>query len=103
MLFIETALLYIVCNSKCIDKMLILEDAIFLCFIFSVVFILFSVGKKIDTWFAMDPNTGVKQEILSFNKADKTCPLDSSDFIFIGRSGMYFKSVTYLGDLVINS
>jgi serine/threonine-protein kinase/endoribonuclease IRE1 len=48
-----------------------------------------------DTWFAMDPNTGVKQEILSFNKADKTCPLDSSDFIFIGRSGTYFKSVTY--------
>lgn len=29
-------------------------------------------GKKIDTWFAMDPNTGVKQEILSFNKPDKT-------------------------------
>ena len=43
-----------------------------------------------DTWFAIDPNTGVKQEILSFSKADKTCPLDSSDVIFIGRTGMYF-------------
>jgi serine/threonine-protein kinase/endoribonuclease IRE1 len=47
------------------------------------------LGKKIDTWFAMDPNTGVKQEILSFNKPDKTCPLDSSDVIFIGRTGKY--------------
>jgi len=40
-----------------------------------------------DTWFVMDPSTGVKQEILSFNKADKTCPLDSSDAVFIGRTG----------------
>lgn len=53
------------------------------------------LGKKIDTWFAMDPNTGIKQEILSFNKPDKTCPLESSDIIFIGRTGKY------LGDLVI--
>jgi hypothetical protein len=44
----------------------------------------------------MDPNTGVKQEILSFNKPDKTCPLDSSDVIFIGRTGKY------LGDPVID-
>jgi hypothetical protein len=72
----------------------------FLCFTSVVFVILFFIGKKMDTWFAMDPSTGVKQT-LSFNKADKTCPLDSSDFIFIGRSGMYFKSVTYLGDLVI--
>ncbi|XP_069685321.1 serine/threonine-protein kinase/endoribonuclease IRE1-like [Periplaneta americana] len=43
-------------------------------------------GKKMDTWFAVDPDTGVKQEILSFDKADKTCPLDSSDAIFIGRT-----------------
>ncbi|KAJ4444309.1 hypothetical protein ANN_06101 [Periplaneta americana] len=42
--------------------------------------------KKMDTWFAVDPDTGVKQEILSFDKADKTCPLDSSDAIFIGRT-----------------
>jgi hypothetical protein len=73
----------------------------FLCFAYVVFVILFFIGKEMDTWFATDASTGVKQ-ILSFNKADKTCPLDFSDFIFIGRSGMYFKSVTYLGDLVIH-
>ena len=40
-----------------------------------------------DTWFAMDPNTGVKQEVLSFNKPDKTCPIDSSNAVYIGRTG----------------
>ena len=43
-----------------------------------------------DTWFAMDPNTGVKQEIVSFNKPDKTCPIDSSDAVYIGRSGKQY-------------
>ncbi|KAJ9574851.1 hypothetical protein L9F63_007976, partial [Diploptera punctata] len=43
-------------------------------------------GKKMDTWFAINAKTGVKQEVVSFNKPDKTCPIDSSDAVFIGRS-----------------
>ncbi|KAK7794108.1 hypothetical protein R5R35_012602 [Gryllus longicercus] len=43
-------------------------------------------GKKIDTWFSVDPKTGTKQQIVSFDKEDKTCPVTGAHGIFIGRT-----------------
>lgn len=43
-------------------------------------------GKKIDTWFGIDPTTGSKVEELSLHSSDKICPA-SVNSIFIGRTG----------------
>lgn len=42
-------------------------------------------GKKVDTWFAIDPTTGSKVEKLSQHSSDKICPA-SVKTIFIGRT-----------------
>ncbi|KAK3929300.1 Serine/threonine-protein kinase/endoribonuclease IRE2 [Frankliniella fusca] len=45
-------------------------------------------GKKMDTWFTVDPKTGVKQPVLS-SDGDHVCPLSESDqtnSLFIGRT-----------------
>lgn len=43
-------------------------------------------GKKVDTWFSVDPRTGEKQEVLSYDKVDKTCPISNSESVLIGRT-----------------
>nr|CAD7261171.1 unnamed protein product [Timema shepardi] len=44
-------------------------------------------GKKLDTWFSVNPRTGVKHEVLSFDKVDRTCPLtDSDESILLGKT-----------------
>ncbi|KAK0161952.1 hypothetical protein PV327_008347 [Microctonus hyperodae] len=43
-------------------------------------------GRKIDTWFSIDPVTGDREHLLGFNEADSTCPLETPDAIFIGRT-----------------
>lgn len=42
-------------------------------------------GKKIDTWFSIDPRTGVR-EPLSFNNVRNTCPSQMQNAIFVGRT-----------------
>ncbi|XP_035725102.1 serine/threonine-protein kinase/endoribonuclease IRE1-like [Vespa mandarinia] len=43
-------------------------------------------GRKIDTWFTVDPRTGRREQVLGFDKAGNTCPVEMQDVIFIGRT-----------------
>ncbi|XP_015588609.1 serine/threonine-protein kinase/endoribonuclease IRE1 [Cephus cinctus] len=43
-------------------------------------------GRKIDTWFSVDPRTGERERLMGFDSADSTCPLDTQDVIFVGRT-----------------
>ncbi|XP_011300602.1 serine/threonine-protein kinase/endoribonuclease IRE1 [Fopius arisanus] len=43
-------------------------------------------GRKIDTWFSIDPVSGKRKQFLGFEEADSTCPLDIQDAIFVGRT-----------------
>ncbi|XP_076309470.1 serine/threonine-protein kinase/endoribonuclease Ire1 isoform X2 [Tachypleus tridentatus] len=43
-------------------------------------------GKKVDTWYAIDPHTGTKFETLSQEDADNLCPAASDNTVFIGRT-----------------
>ncbi|XP_077279454.1 serine/threonine-protein kinase/endoribonuclease Ire1 isoform X2 [Temnothorax americanus] len=43
-------------------------------------------GRKIDTWFSIDPMTGEKEQLLSFHKVKDTCPLEMQNTIFVGRT-----------------
>lgn len=43
-------------------------------------------GRKIDTWFSIDPITGDREQLFGFDKAESTCPLKSQDVLFIGRT-----------------
>ncbi|XP_015122831.1 serine/threonine-protein kinase/endoribonuclease IRE1 [Diachasma alloeum] len=43
-------------------------------------------GRKIDTWFSIDPVTGKREQLLGFEEADSTCPLDIQDAISVGRT-----------------
>lgn len=43
-------------------------------------------GRKIDTWFSIDPTTGEKEQLLSFHKVKDTCPLEMQNSIFVGRT-----------------
>ncbi|KAK6624059.1 hypothetical protein RUM44_010917 [Polyplax serrata] len=42
-------------------------------------------GKKLDTWFTVNPESGAKKSFLTYNSIDLTCPKEGSD-IYIGRS-----------------
>ncbi len=47
------------------------------------------MGKKLDSWFVIDPLTGKKREILSFQGLDSSCPHHDKPFgssIFVGRT-----------------
>lgn len=46
------------------------------------------MGKKLDMWFVIDPLTGKKREILSFQGLETVCPHDRpfSPSIFVGRT-----------------
>ncbi|KAJ8682778.1 hypothetical protein QAD02_018570 [Eretmocerus hayati] len=43
-------------------------------------------GRKIDTWFNVDPQTGEREQLLGFTKAENTCPIDVQNPIFVGRT-----------------
>ncbi|XP_051171210.1 serine/threonine-protein kinase/endoribonuclease IRE2 [Leptopilina boulardi] len=43
-------------------------------------------GRKIDTWFSVDPQTGEREQVLGFNKVKNTCPLETQDVIYVGRT-----------------
>ncbi|XP_033215389.1 serine/threonine-protein kinase/endoribonuclease IRE1 isoform X2 [Belonocnema kinseyi] len=43
-------------------------------------------GRKIDTWFSVDPQTGEREQVLGFNKVQNTCPLETQDVIYVGRT-----------------
>lgn len=43
-------------------------------------------GRKIDTWFSVDPRTGEKEQLLGFDKVKNTCPLEMQDAVFVGRT-----------------
>lgn len=42
-------------------------------------------GKKMDTWFTVNPENGVKKPFLTYNSIDLTCPKEGPD-IYIGRT-----------------
>ncbi|XP_076175051.1 serine/threonine-protein kinase/endoribonuclease Ire1 isoform X2 [Ptiloglossa arizonensis] len=43
-------------------------------------------GRKIDTWFSVDPHTGRREQLLGFDKAKNTCPVELQNTIFVGRT-----------------
>ncbi|XP_012535031.2 serine/threonine-protein kinase/endoribonuclease IRE1 [Monomorium pharaonis] len=43
-------------------------------------------GRKIDTWFSIDPTTGEREQLLSFYTVKDTCPLEMQNTIFVGRT-----------------
>lgn len=43
-------------------------------------------GRKVDTWFAVDPLTGEKRDTLTLDGAEKVCPRINSNTLFIGRT-----------------
>ncbi|XP_077295002.1 serine/threonine-protein kinase/endoribonuclease IRE1-like [Arctopsyche grandis] len=50
-------------------------------------------GKKIDTWFMIDPKTGVRKQVLGYEKSQlfdssqtNTCPIDPKSAIFVART-----------------
>lgn len=43
-------------------------------------------GKKVDSWFAVDPRTGQKLNTLGPDAVDQVCPASSEDSLFIGRT-----------------
>lgn len=43
-------------------------------------------GKKKDTWFILDPITGHKQHILSWDNVESTCPVQNPDAVYVGRT-----------------
>lgn len=43
-------------------------------------------GRKVDTWFNIDPTTGEKEQFLTFNQAKNSCPLKAQNAIYIGRT-----------------
>ncbi|XP_046660602.1 serine/threonine-protein kinase/endoribonuclease IRE1 [Homalodisca vitripennis] len=47
---------------------------------------MFYTGKKVDSWFLVNWKTGKKNEILSFDQLEKTCPVAALDTMFIGRT-----------------
>lgn len=42
-------------------------------------------GKKLDTWFSVNPESGVKRSFLTYNSIDLTCSKEGPD-IYIGRT-----------------
>ncbi|XP_078035621.1 serine/threonine-protein kinase/endoribonuclease Ire1 isoform X2 [Augochlora pura] len=43
-------------------------------------------GRKVDTWFSVDPRTGQKEQLLGFDKVKNTCPVEMQDGVFVGRT-----------------
>ncbi|KAF5287499.1 hypothetical protein FQA39_LY04127 [Lamprigera yunnana] len=43
-------------------------------------------GKKKDTWYMLDPRTGQRQQILGWDRMSPTCPIESADAVYIGRT-----------------
>ncbi|XP_046408900.1 serine/threonine-protein kinase/endoribonuclease IRE1 [Ischnura elegans] len=43
-------------------------------------------GKKVDTWFSIDPVSGIKLNSMGFGSEDKMCLPSNEDSLFIGRT-----------------
>ncbi|XP_057319293.1 serine/threonine-protein kinase/endoribonuclease IRE1 [Microplitis mediator] len=43
-------------------------------------------GRKTDTWFSIDPVTGEREQLSGFDEPDNTCPLETQNTIFVGRT-----------------
>ncbi|KRT82319.1 hypothetical protein AMK59_3942 [Oryctes borbonicus] len=43
-------------------------------------------GKKKDTWFILDPITGHRQHVLSWDNVGSTCPIHNPDAVYVGRT-----------------
>ncbi|KAL3272858.1 hypothetical protein HHI36_014319 [Cryptolaemus montrouzieri] len=43
-------------------------------------------GRKKDAWFKLDPSTGMKQQIIGWDTTSPTCPIETSSFVYIGRT-----------------
>lgn len=43
-------------------------------------------GKKVDTWFSINPKTGSKKSLFDSHGFSSTCPREGPDSVFIGRT-----------------
>ena len=52
---------------------------------------MFIPGRKTDVWYAIDLDTGIKQQTLKLDGTETVCPMMSNKKapVFLGRTGIY--------------
>ena len=64
--------------------------------------IIFTIGRKTDVWYAIDLDTGIKQQTLKLDGTETVCPMMSNKRapVFLGRTGTlidrHFISPSYI-------
>lgn len=64
--------------------------------------IIFTIGRKTDVWYAIDLDTGIKQQTLKLDGTETVCPMMSNKRapVFLGRTGtlidLHFISPSYI-------
>lgn len=64
--------------------------------------IIFNIGRKTDVWYAIDLDTGIKQQTLKLDGTETVCPMMSNKRapVFLGRTGtlidLHFISPSYI-------
>ncbi|KAB0793431.1 hypothetical protein PPYR_13051 [Photinus pyralis] len=43
-------------------------------------------GKKKDSWYMLDPRTGQREQVLGWDRMSPTCPIESVDGVYVGRT-----------------
>lgn len=51
---------------------------------------LYLIGKKIDSWYFIDWNTGEKHPFMNFEKQGEVCTAIASKSILLSKSGTYY-------------
>ena len=51
-----------------------------------MLFILLQIGRKVDTWLAVDITTGERQQRLTADAAQTSCPSSDASTLFLGRT-----------------
>ena len=57
--------------------------------------IFFTPGRKTDVWYAIDLDTGIKQQTLKLDGTETVCPMMSNKKapVFLGRTGMFISGI----------
>ncbi|KAK5641329.1 hypothetical protein RI129_009876 [Pyrocoelia pectoralis] len=43
-------------------------------------------GKKKDSWYMLDPNTGQREQVLGWDRMSPTCPIETVNGVYVGRT-----------------
>lgn len=50
------------------------------------VYLCSTTGKKKDTWFTLDPQTGERNQVAGWENFSPKCPIKSNNAIYVGRT-----------------